>query len=177
MNAPVPPDRVVPVVTVTAKPAGYLRSTSAGVSYRISDATDTSVTTTCTLDARTTTCASPKSLSHLAQGRHSFVINARDHAGNVGHAAVNWTVDTGLPRISVSVPAPVTMATQVVYHWSGSDSISGVASYDVQYATASYTGKFSTWKLRSAGTRATSWAMTGLHPGYTYCVRVRARPW
>ena len=50
-----------------------------------------------------------------------------------------------------------------------------MASYDVQYATASYTGKFSTWKLRSAGTRATSWAMTGLHPGYTYCVRVRAR--
>ena len=175
VNAPVPPDRVAPVVTVTAKPAGYLRSTSATIAYRISDATDSSVTTTCTLDARATTCASPKSLSHLAQGRHSFVITGRDHAGNIGRAAVTWTVDTGLPRISVSAPALVTTATVVGYHWSGADSVSGVASYDIQYATASYTGKFTAWRTRSVGTRATSWSMTGLQPGYTYCVRVRAR--
>ncbi len=174
VNAPVPPDRVAPVVTVTAKPAGYLRSTSGSISYRISDATDIAVTTTCTLDARATTCASPKSVSHLAQGRHSFVINARDHAGNIGHATVNWTVDTGLPRISVTAPAPVTTATRLVYHWSGADAVSGVASYDVQYATASYTGNFSGWKVRSSGTGATSWAMIALRPGYTYCVRVRA---
>jgi hypothetical protein len=172
VTAPVTPN-TAPVVRVTAKPAALLRSTSATIGFTVTDTTDYSVTKTCTLDGRATTCTSPTALSRLAQGKHAFVISATDPLGARGSATVSWTVDTVVPKISVSVAPAVTLGTSATFRWRGSDVTSGVASYDLQYTAASYTGTFGSWVTKLAGTRAVSWTLSGLKPGYEYCIRVR----
>ncbi len=174
VSAPVAPN-TAPVVRVTAKPAALLRSTSTAIGFTVTDTTDYAVAKTCTLDGRATTCTSPKALSGLAQGKHTFVITATDPVGAKGSATVSWTVDTVVPKISVSASPAVTLGTKIVFRWHGSDVTAGMAGYDVQYTTASYTGTFRPWATKLGGTRAVSWTLSGLKAGYEYCIRVRTR--
>jgi hypothetical protein len=106
-----------------------------------------------------------------------------DAASNVGPAgpivATTVIVDTSLPKATTPKPAlrtgtalPSTSTTQPLLlriTWTGSDSGSGVANYDVQrsYDGAAYT------TIKSAFT-ATSLDWT-MNPGHTYKFRVRAR--
>lgn len=173
VDAPVAVD-TAPVVKVTVKPAAYVRSTSASISFTVTDTTDYSVAKACTLDGKATACTSPRALTGLAQGKHTFVITATDPLGAKGTATVTWVADTVLPTIGVSAPAAVTFGTSVAFHWAGKDAVSGVASYDVEYAYAPYTGNFTAWTVKLAGTKSPSWTVSGLRPGYVYCVRVRA---
>jgi hypothetical protein len=172
VDAPVAPN-TAPVVTITAKPATYLRSTSASISYTVTDSTDYLVSTACTLDGRALACVSPRNIIGLGQGKHTFVVTATDPLGAKGSATVVWTTDTGLPTASVSSTPPVTLGGSVTFHWIGTDAVSGVASYDLQYTYAAYTGTFAAWTTKLSGATSPSWTVTGLAPGYTYCIRVR----
>lgn len=50
-------------------------------------------------------CTAPVGYSGLASGSHTFGVRATDAAGNVSAAAFyTWTVDAGLPTISISFP-------------------------------------------------------------------------
>lgn len=110
-------------------------------------------------------------------------LTVTDASSNVGPAgpivAATVTVDSTAPKATTPKPSlrtgvalPGTSTTQPLLMritWTGSDSGSGVASYDVQRA---YNG--GAYQTIKSATTATSldWSMT---PGVTYKFRVRAR--
>nr|HEX4317278.1 Ig-like domain-containing protein [Kofleriaceae bacterium] len=96
-------DTVPPTVTFTSTPANPSNSASATFAFTSNDGT---ATLTCSLDGATfTACASPKALTGLADGSHTFTVHATDAAGNVGSAAFTWTIDT-TPPVLVLDDAP-----------------------------------------------------------------------
>jgi large repetitive protein len=89
-----------PTPTITAKPASLSNTTSP--SFAFTD-TEAGVGFLCRLDAGAyVACTTPTSYSGLAQGGHSFSVEAKDAAGNVsaGAATWSWTID------SIPPPAP-----------------------------------------------------------------------
>lgn len=62
----------------------------------------------CRMDAGTwATCTPPVAYSGLASGSHTFDVRATDAAGNdSAPVSYTWTVDDGLPSISISSPSP-----------------------------------------------------------------------
>jgi hypothetical protein len=61
----------------------------------------------CRMDALAwTPCTAPVAYADLAAGSHTFAVRATDLAGNTGTpASYTWTVDVGLPSVSVSFPS------------------------------------------------------------------------
>jgi hypothetical protein len=89
-----------PTPAITAKPASLSNTTSPSFSFSDSEA---GVTFLCKLDAGGyVVCTSPTGYSGLAQGAHSFSVEAKDAAGNIsGPVTWAWTID------SIAPPAPV----------------------------------------------------------------------
>lgn len=63
--------------------------------------------TECRMDAGAwTSCTAPAAYSGLAASSHTFAVRATDLAGNVSPpASYNWTVDVGLPNVSITSPS------------------------------------------------------------------------
>jgi Tol biopolymer transport system component len=101
-----------------------------------------------------------------------FRCRARDYAGNLepypdGPEA--WTtVDVSPPTSAASSP-PYATGTSFLVTWSGTDSGSGLATYDLQYRDGS--GAWTAWFSQ---TTVTSASFTG-QPGHTYYFQSRAR--
>ena len=96
------PDTVVPGTTITAGPRRY---GTASATFEF-ESNEKSAMLECSLDrAQFETCASPKTYTGLARGKHSFRVRAVDGAGNTDPtpAARQWDVD---------VKAPVTELTE-----------------------------------------------------------------
>lgn len=90
-----------PETTIASGPALLANLTSA--SFQFSSEADS--TYECRLDgAAWSACTSPKALSGLAEGWHSFHVRARDVSGNTDPvpAAWNWNVDTTAPNVEIS---------------------------------------------------------------------------
>ena len=102
-----------------------------------------------------------------------FHIRTRDQVGNWNSSAAHYgpfRIDTTPPSSHASSPYSVSSRTFTV-SWSGSDTGSGIASYDVQYRdTTLGTG----WMLWKSYTTSTSDTFTGQH-GHVYQFRSRAR--
>jgi hypothetical protein len=85
--------------------------------------------------------------------------------------------DTTPPTASLTGPvAPAAAASSVQVTWSGHDDYSGVASYQLRYKRANYSGGFGPWSTPAAWQQltGTSLTATGLAAGYDYCWSVRA---
>lgn len=96
------PDTVVPGTTITAGPRRY----GTAIATFEFESNEKSAMLECSLDrAQFETCASPKTYTGLARGKHSFRVRAVDGAGNTDPtpAARQWDVD---------VKAPVTKLTE-----------------------------------------------------------------
>jgi hypothetical protein len=92
--------------SLTAKPASLSNTTSPNFSFTDTEA---GVVFLCKLDAGAyLVCTNPKGYSGLAQGAHSFSVEARDAAGNVsgGAASWSWTVDSIAPAAPVLTYQP-----------------------------------------------------------------------
>jgi hypothetical protein len=83
-------DHTAPVVTITGgQPANPTSATNATFTF-----TADSGSVECKLDgAAFSSCSSPKSLSGLSDGSHTFTVRSTDAAGNVGSDSYTWTVD------------------------------------------------------------------------------------
>ena len=91
-------DTSAPTVSFTQTPANPSNSSSATFAFTASDGA-----LTCKLDSGAfAACSSPKTLTGLADGSHTFTVQATDTAGNVGSAAVTWTVDTAAPTVTIT---------------------------------------------------------------------------
>jgi DNA-directed RNA polymerase specialized sigma24 family protein len=90
------PDTVVPETSITAGPRKY----GTAIATFGFESNEKSAVLECSLDhARFETCASPKTYTRLARGKHSFRVRAVDEAGNTDStpAAREWDVDAKAP--------------------------------------------------------------------------------
>ncbi len=131
-------DLTPPTTTITASPSGAVASTSANISFTSNEAG----TFQCSVDGGAyAACASPASLTGLAQGAHTFSVRAIDAAGNqdASPATASWTVDTVPPNTTI-VAGPATMATSTVATFDLASSEAGTFQCRVDgaaYATCS----------------------------------------
>ncbi len=97
-------------------------------------------------------------------------LRLRDINGQVA-TVVSATVNVDLTKpTSTMTPLPTTSPTNISLFWSGSDALSGVATYDVQVRT----GLSGAWTDVLSNTTDTSTIYTGVY-GITYYFRTRAK--
>ncbi len=153
-------------------------ATTAPAAVTASDPDDPvgSLTRRCRLDAGAwTNC--PASWAGLKAGPHTVEAQAIDPTGlSSAVASSSWTVDATAPTAGLTAPPSTLFTTSVALRWSGTDSGSGVAGYDLRVRYASPYGGFGSYVYPAGwqGLRTTSLTVS-LSQGYTYCYSVRAR--
>lgn len=154
-------DLTAPATPTVTQPASPTKSTSASISF--SSASSDVAAYWCSLDdAAFTSCTSPRSLSALAEGAHSFAVNAMDQAGNVsGTKTVSWIVDTSVvtPIISSGPTSP--SANAVGFTFGSTDT-------DVTFSCSMDSTNNNAYSACASGK-----SYTGLNPG-SHIFRVRA---
>jgi subtilisin len=119
----VAPDTVAPQTTITAGPSGTVASRSASFSF---SSTEPGSSFECRVDGGAwTACTSPRSLTNLADGAHSFAVRARDATGNhdLSEATRSWTVDTIAPDTSLTgAPGARSGDPTPTFTFSGTDA-------------------------------------------------------
>jgi hypothetical protein len=117
-------DVTPPNTTISSGPAAGSTSTRA-VSFAFAS-TETGSRFQCRLDAAAfTACTSPKALSGLAGGSHTYAIRAIDAAGNIdaSPATRTWTVDATAPNTTISSgPQGVTSATSASFEFASTEA-------------------------------------------------------
>ena len=122
--APPPPaDTSAPDTTLNSTPAGLTNSSSASFTFTASEAGST-------FEARTdgaafATVTSPRSLSALTDGSHTFEVRARDAAGNIDAtpASFTWVIDTTPPDTQItSAPSNATVVNAATFAASPSET-------------------------------------------------------
>ena len=94
-------DTTAPNTTITAQPPNLTNQTNASFSFT---STEAGSSFDCSLDgAALAACTSPRSYTGLADGAHTFDVQATDPAGNTdaSPASYGWTVDTTAPAAPV----------------------------------------------------------------------------
>ncbi|HEV2814203.1 MAG TPA: hypothetical protein VGW10_13195, partial [Solirubrobacteraceae bacterium] len=141
-------DTTPPQTTIGSGPAAASRSTSATITF----ASESNATFACKLDAGAWVagCTSPRNLSSLGEGSHTFQVRATDAAGNTDPtpASHTWTVDLTPPAATiVSGPAGTTSATSARFELGASEpgatflcSGDGGASFDPCDAVTTFDG-------------------------------------
>ena len=106
----------------------------------------------------------------VSDGIHKICVRAKDNAGNIGdYSCCEFKVDTTPPSSKVKELPKVQTSTTFTVSWEGSDALSGIRCYDVQYKVDD--GDWVDWLLCTTETSAT---FAG-EPGHTYCFRCRAK--
>jgi Bacterial Ig-like domain len=93
-------DTVAPDTGITAKPNDPSNNASPSFSFT---STEANSTFECSIDGGSySACTSPKSLSTLGDGSHTFSVRAKDAAGNVDPtpACYTWTVNAAVPTVT-----------------------------------------------------------------------------
>jgi hypothetical protein len=134
-------DAVAPETTITAQPPASTASTSASFSFTGSDnhTAAGALEFQCALDGGAWQgCLSPRSLTSLAPGSHTFQVRATDAAGNVdaSPASYSWTIlDTTAPETTITgQPAATTTSTTATFTFTGNDNVTVPASLAFQCA-------------------------------------------
>ena len=121
-----------PAPSITSGPRQLpFASASTQASFGFTDS-EVGVAFLCRLDgAAVAVCSSPKTYNGLAQGSHTFRLQARDAAGNLSLPA-SWTfvVDTVAPSkpTLTQTPTDPTVSQSATFAWVDADSGSGVAA-------------------------------------------------
>ncbi len=113
-----------PSTTIDSGPSGLVASDAAAFTLGTGEAGSTFE---CQVDGASqwTACTSPRTLTGLAQGAHSFRARARDAVGNVDAtpAERTWTVDTHAPETTLeSGPSGTVPSTSATFSFSSSET-------------------------------------------------------
>src|SRR5829696_4951601 len=141
-------DRTRPVTSIDSAPAYPTSATDGSFDFNGSEG---GVSFQCRLDGGSFgACSSPKSYSSLAEGPHTFDVQATDAAGNAEAApqSYTWTVDTTAPDTSVTA-APADPSSSSSADFSFTSTEGGSSSFECRLdggsfasctSPASYTG-------------------------------------
>jgi hypothetical protein len=91
---------------------------------------------TCSIDGLLTKhCHSPVALSVLADGRHRFEVTAVDQVGNSGQAAIELTVDTAAPSLTLTeTPPPKSANHRPTFGFVANEPVAFACSIDGEAA-------------------------------------------
>ena len=116
-------DATPPDTTITSGPTGLVNTRAASIAF---SSTEAGSSFECRVDgAAFAACSSPKALSNLADGAHTFEVRATDSAGNTdaAPAARSWTVDATAPdTLITSGPSGDTPEGNVQFEFSSSET-------------------------------------------------------
>ena len=122
---------------------------------------------------QTATTATSATFTGQNNNLYEFRVRAVDMANNVEAFPTNpeatTRVDALAPSASMSALPPLTFSSNFIVAWSGTDSGSGVAHYDVEYQVNQ-----GPWQTFMSTTTSLSGQVTGAAAGSTYGFRVRA---
>jgi large repetitive protein len=116
-------DTTAPTTSIIGKPNNPSNIESPSFAFTATE----SATFECKLDgAAFAPCASPKGYTALADGAHTFRVNARDTAGNAGpEAPYTWTIDTIVPTASITLkPSSPSSTSSPTFAFIASESSS-----------------------------------------------------
>jgi hypothetical protein len=116
-----------PAPQITTKPANPSNDPSPSFGFKDSEA---AVTFLCNLDgsATYTACTSPQSYSGLGAGSHTFRVEAKDAAGNIGApTSYTWTLDLTPPPTPSITSSPPSLVSSHDASFSFSDTETGVS--------------------------------------------------
>ena len=171
-------DTLPPDTSIQSGPSGTVSSTLATFQFSSSEPNSTFE---CSLDgAPFGSCTSPKDLTNLSNGSHTFEVRATDAAGNVDAtpASRSWTIDATPP--TVTSVAPQDGATDVALDARAEATFSedmDPSTIDASTFTLTNEGTGSpvaaTVAYDAAARKATLTPTTQLETGSTYTARVR----
>jgi len=170
-------DTQAPLLTATGVASA---TANARVSFSATDALTAGggLTFTCAVDAGPpVSCTSPWVSGPVTDGSHTVTVTVADPSGNVATAPAVSVVDRTAPALpTFTAPAgPATLSTAVAFVYGSTDAGSGIASFDVQYATGTAAGGIGPWVTPTGWTgRAATSVLVGMRPGREACVQVRA---
>ena len=120
-------DTTAPDTSITGQPANPSDNASATFTFYGADNTGGSGVSgyECKLDSDNwSACASPKTYSGLSDGSHTFLVRAKDNAGNMdgSPASYTWVIDTAAPGTSITgQPANPSNSASAAFNFSGDD--------------------------------------------------------
>jgi hypothetical protein len=128
-------DGTAPVVTIQQRPSDPSSSQSASFTFTVNEQAAVS----CKLDnAPFTPCTSPAEYSNLAEGEHSFAVQATDPAGNTGHGSYGWRVDATAPTLAITQkPSELSNTTSASFAFTASEPTTECKLDDAAFATCS----------------------------------------
>jgi hypothetical protein len=172
------PVDAVPTVSLTVPAITATATTTATIAVADSDDAVGGLSVTCRVDSGPASPCAPGSWSIPAQpeGSHSLTVTIKDPSGRTSSASKLWRVDRSGPTATLNKPFPAfSLASKIPVEWTGSDTGSGVASYQVRWTRAPFNGGYAAWQTPAAWQKVTTTSVTfsGTAPGYTHCFQVR----
>ena len=127
-------DTTLPTAALTATPAAFAATNAATFAYTAADSGSGLANVQYQLDGGALGAAtSPLTLTGLADGSHTFKLQATDVAGNVAATNFTWTVDTTLPMVLLTgKPAALSSSPTATFTFTATDSGSGLAATQYQ---------------------------------------------
>jgi len=124
-------DTTAPETTIGSSPPALVASAHVTILFSSDDA---AASFACSLDGGAyAACSSPRDLTGLGDGTHTFSVRATDRAGNVDQtsAQVGWTVDTTAPTVSFDAhPSSPTKSTGTTFDFSSEGGAAFECSLD-----------------------------------------------
>lgn len=134
---------------------------------------DTSRTALYSFEATPSTWTTYTAPIAVPSGESTLLYRETDGFAMSATQTLNFKVDTSTPTAALSAPVltvPTSKTRSFGVSWSGADSVSGIASYDVQYRVGA-SGAWVDWR---SGTSDTSAVFSG-SAGANYYFRARSR--
>ncbi len=132
-------DQTPPVAAITLMPPNPTNQTTATFTFTGTDnvtAANKLVFQVSLDGAAFSTTTSPASFIGLADGSHTFQVEAIDQALNVSNpVSFTWVIDTVPPTVSITQePAPITNQTTATFAFAGSDNLTTAINLVFQYS-------------------------------------------
>lgn len=134
-------DKTAPVIVINNPPASVTGAKSHSFNFVAQDDLSGVDRAECSVDGGAyAICVSPKSLTALADGNHSFKVKAYDKAGNASQESViSWKVDSTAPIITLSSqPNAIVTVKTASFAFSGTDQGVAITNFQCSVDSGAY---------------------------------------
>ena len=154
-----------PDTVIDSGPSALTKATTATFAFH---STQTPATFQCALDGgAAASCVSPATYNGLADGSHTFSVQATSSSGtDPTPATATWKVDTTAPTTPAGLTATAPTSSAVNLSWTASTDSNGVSGYDILRGGAT---------VGTVSGSTTSYVDSSVSAGTTYTYTVDAR--